>query len=159
MNKVILMGRLTRDPEVRYSNSQSGEQLAIARYTIAVDRRFARRNAGNPADQQTADFISCVAFGSNAEFAEKYLKQGTKICVRGRIQTGSYTNKDGQKVYTTEVVIEQAEFAESKKAAEGNGGAAPADHYAPANGESVPATGDEEGYMDIDDADDLPFKK
>ena len=151
MNNWTGMGRLTRDPEIR----TSGEST-VARFTRAVDRRVARREGDN---QQTADFISCVAFGSNAEFAEKYLKQGTKICVRGRIQTGSYTNKDGQKVYTTEVVIEQAEFAESKKAAEGNGGAAPADHYAPANGESVPATGDEEGYMDIDDADDLPFKK
>ena len=112
MNKVILMGRLTRDPDVRYSNSQNGDQLAIARYTLAVDRRFARRNGGD--DQQTADFISCVAFGRQGEFAEKYLKQGTKIAVTGRIQTGSYTNKEGQKVYTTEVVVEEQEFAESK---------------------------------------------
>lgn len=150
MNNWTGMGRLTRDPDIR----TSGENL-VARYTLAVDRRVARREGDN---QQTADFIPCVAFGSNAEFAEKYLKQGTKICVRGRIQTGSYTNKDGQKVYTTEVVIEQAEFAESKKAADGNT-AAPADnHYAPAN-ESAPATGDEEGYMDVSDADDLPFKK
>ena len=102
MNKVILMGRLTRDPEVRYS--QAAEPLAIARYTLAVDRRFQRRdNSGN---EQTADFISCVAFGRNGEFAEKYLKQGTKIAITGRIQTGSYTNKDGNKVYTTEVVVE-----------------------------------------------------
>lgn len=150
MNNWTGMGRLTRDPDIR----TSGENL-VARYTLAVDRRVARREGDN---QQTADFIPCVAFGSNAEFAEKYLKQGTKICVRGRIQTGSYTNKDGQKVYTTEVVIEQAEFAESKKAADGNT-AAPADnHYTPAN-ESAPATGDEEGYMDVSDADDLPFKK
>ena len=112
MNKVILMGRLTRDPEVRYS--QNGDSnLAIARYTLAVDRRFQRRdNSGN---EQTADFISCVAFGKLAEFAEKYLKQGTKIAITGRIQTGSYTNKDGNKVYTTEVIVEEAEFAESKK--------------------------------------------
>ena len=103
MNKVILMGRLTRDPEVRYS--QAAEPLAIARYTLAVDRRFQRRdNSGN---EQTADFISCVAFGRNGEFAEKYLKQGTKIAITGRIQTGSYTNKDGNKVYTTEVVVEE----------------------------------------------------
>ncbi len=106
MNKVILMGRLTRDPEVRYSQSENS--LAIARYTLAVDRRFKRDN------EQSADFISCVAFGKTAEFAERYLKQGTKICVTGRIQTGSYTNKDGVKVYTTEVVAEEVEFAESK---------------------------------------------
>ena len=93
MNKVILMGRLTRDPNVRYSTGQNGEQLAIARYSLAVDRRFARQ--GN---DQSADFISCVAFGKQGEFAEKYLKQGTKIAVTGRIQTGSYTNKEGQKV-------------------------------------------------------------
>lgn len=111
MNKVILMGRLTRDPDIRYS--QAAEPLAIARYTLAVDRRFQRRdNSGN---EQTADFISCVAFGKNGEFAEKYLKQGTKIAITGRIQTGSYTNKDGNKVYTTEVVVEEQEFAESKK--------------------------------------------
>ena len=108
MNKVILMGRLTRDPEVRYS--QGGENsLAIARYTLAVDRRFKRNG-----DDQTADFIGCVAFGRNAEFAEKYFRQGLKIAVTGRIQTGSYTNRDGQKVYTTEVVVEDQEFAESK---------------------------------------------
>ena len=112
MNKVILMGRLTRDPDIRYSNSQSGEQLAIARYTLAVDRRFNRRNGGD--NQQSADFISCVAFGRQAEFAEKYLKQGTKIAATGRIQTGSYTNKEGQKVFTTEVVIEEQEFADNK---------------------------------------------
>ena len=108
MNKVILMGRLTRDPEVRYS--QGGENsLAIARYTLAVDRRFKRNG-----DDQTADFIGCVAFGRNAEFAEKYFRQGLKVVVTGRIQTGSYTNKDGQKVYTTDVVVEEQEFAESK---------------------------------------------
>ncbi len=106
MNKVILMGRLTRDPEVRYSSGDN--QMAIARYTLAVDRRFARNS------DQTADFINCVAFGKSAEFAEKYLKKGIKIAVTGRIQTGSYNNKDGQKVYTTEVVVEDQEFAESK---------------------------------------------
>ena len=159
MNKVILMGRLTRDPEVRYSNSQSGEQLAIARYTIAVDRRFARRNAGNPADQQTADFISCVAFGRQGEFAEKYLKQGTKVALTGRIQTGSYTNKDGQKVYTTEVVVEEQEFAESKNAAGANGGASQPS-YTPAAEAPAPEATSAEGFMDIPDGieQDLPFK-
>jgi len=110
MNKVVLMGRLTRDPEVRYSQGENS--LAIARYTLAVDRRGQRQNAGG--DQQTADFIPCVAFGKSAEFAEKYLHKGTKMVVSGRIQTGSYTNKDGNKVYTTEVIIDDQEFAESK---------------------------------------------
>lgn len=117
MNKVILMGRLTRDPEVRYSQGETA--LAIARYTLAVDRRFARRSDGS-GNEQTADFISCVAFGRSAEFAEKYLRQGTKIAITGRIQTGSYTNKEGQKVYTTDVVIEEQEFAESKGSGESN---------------------------------------
>ena len=107
MNKVILMGRLTRDPEVRYSQGESA--TAIARYTLAVDRRFNRNN-----DENSADFIGCVAFGRSAEFAEKYLRKGTKVVVTGRIQTGSYTNKDGVKVYTTDVVVEDQEFAESK---------------------------------------------
>ena len=107
MNKVILMGRLTRDPEVRYS--QGEQPLAIARYSIAVDRR-----GRNSADGATADFINCVAFGKQGEFAEKYLHKGTKIAIIGRIQTGSYTNKDGVKVYTTDVVVEEHEFAESK---------------------------------------------
>lgn len=109
MNKVILMGRLTRDPEVRYS--QGEQPLAIARYSIAVDRR-----GRNSADGATADFINCVAFGRQGEFAEKYLHKGTKIAIIGRIQTGSYTNKDGVKVYTTDVVVEEQEFAESKNA-------------------------------------------
>ncbi|MBO7710622.1 MAG: single-stranded DNA-binding protein [Lachnospiraceae bacterium] len=116
MNRVILMGRLTRDPDVRYSTGENG--TAIARYTLAVDRRFTRRNDESG---QTADFIGCVAFGKSAEFAEKYLRQGTKILVTGRIQTGSYTNRDGQKVYTTDVVVEDQEFAESKAVAERNG--------------------------------------
>nr|DAI43933.1 MAG TPA: Single strand binding protein [Caudoviricetes sp.] len=107
MNKVILMGRLTRDPEVRYSQGNQ-QPVAIARYSIAVDRRF--KQDGQP----EADFISCIAFGKLAEFAEKYLHKGTKIAVTGRIQTGSYTNKDGQKVYTTDVVVEEQEFCESK---------------------------------------------
>lgn len=112
MNKAILMGRLTKDPEVRYSTGENA--TAIARYTLAVDRRFKRD--GEP----TADFISCVAFGRSGEFAEKYLHKGTKIAVVGRIQTGSYTNKDGVKTYTTEVVVEEQEFAESKSASEHN---------------------------------------
>lgn len=108
MNKVVIMGRLTRDPEVRYS--QGEKSTAVARFTLAVDRRFKRDN------EPTADFIGCVAFGKTGEFIEKYCRQGTKLCVEGRIQTGSYTNKDGNKVYTTDVVVESAEFAESKSA-------------------------------------------
>ena len=107
MNKVILIGRLTRDPEIRYS--QGEQAMAVARYTLAVDRRFRRDN-----DQQTADFIGCVAFGRQGEFAEKYLRKGVKIAITGRIQTGSYTNRDGQKVYTTDVVAESQEFCEKK---------------------------------------------
>lgn len=140
MNKVILMGRLTRDPEVRYSQGENA--LAIARYTLAVDRRFAKDN------QQSADFINCVCFGKSAEFAEKWLKQGVKICISGRIQTGSYTNKDGVKVYTTEVVVEDQEFAESKKSQEGAGG------------RTVPGNTDADGFMDIPEGveDELPFR-
>lgn len=119
MNKVIIMGRLTRDPDVRYSN-QGERQMAIARYTLAVDRRFRRSGDSN---EQTADFISCVAFDRQAEFAEKYLRKGTRMVVCGRLQTGSYTNKDGIRVYTTDVVVEEQEFAESKSAsASYNGG-------------------------------------
>ena len=111
MNKVILMGRLTRDPDVRYTQGENS--MCIARYTLAVDRRFGRGDDS----QQNADFISCVAFGRGGEFAEKYLRKGTKIALSGRIQTGSYTNRDGQKVYTTDVVVEEHEFAESRNAA------------------------------------------
>ena len=114
MNKVILMGRLTREPEIRYT--QGERQMAVARYTLAVDRRGRGGNNG----EATADFISCVAFDKSAEFAEKYFHQGTKILITGRIQTGSYTNKDGQKVYTTDVIVEEQEFAESKAAASNN---------------------------------------
>lgn len=114
MNRVILMGRLTRDPDIRYS--QGERSMAIARYTLAVDRRGRRQQDGNE-QQQTADFISCVAFDRAAEFAEKYFRQGMRVLVSGRIQTGSYTNRDGQKVYTTDVVIEDQEFADSKGAA------------------------------------------
>ena len=143
MNKVILMGRLTRDPEIRYS--QGAEPLAIARYTLAVDRR-GRRDANG--GDLTADFIQCVSFGRTAEFAEKYLKQGTKMLVTGRIQTGSYTNKDGNKVYTTEVVVEEQEFAESKASSEGR------------SGSSTPEDASEDGFMSIPEGieSDLPFR-
>ncbi|MGN0413046.1 MAG: single-stranded DNA-binding protein [Lachnospiraceae bacterium] len=149
MNKVILMGRLTRDPEVRYS--QGDTPLAIARYTLAVDRRFNRGNGGD--NQQTADFINCVAFGRSGEFAEKYLHKGTKIVVTGRIQTGSYTNKDGQTVYTTEVVAEDQEFAESKNSAGSEGGFTGAGRPAPAPSGAV------DGFMNIPDGidEELPF--
>lgn len=124
MNKVILMGRLTRDPDVRYSAGENS--TAVARYTLAVDRRFHRDG------DATADFIGCVAFGRQAEFAEKYLRQGTKIAITGRIQTGSYTNREGQKVYTTDVVVEEQEFAESKNAGGNNGGYSAPQHNNPA---------------------------
>ena len=143
MNKVILMGRLTRDPEVRYGAGENS--TAVARYTIAVDRRFKRDG------EQNADFIGCVAFGRNAEFAEKYLRRGTKIVLTGRIQTGSYTNRDGQKVYTTDIVVEEQEFAENKAAAS-NGGQG--NYSRPA---STPT--DADGFMNIPDGidDELPF--
>lgn len=146
MNKVVLVGRLTRDPEVRYSQGDSA--TAVARYTVAVDRRFKRD--GEP----TADFIPCVVFGRSAEFAEKYFRQGMRISVSGRIQTGSYTNRDGQKVYTTDVIVEDQEFAESKNASAGHdGGYQAAQRPAPAS-----AIGD--GFMNIPDGvedEGLPF--
>ena len=108
MNKVILMGRLTRDPDVRYSAGESG--TSVARYTLAVDRRFNKRDG-----EATADFISCVAFGRSAEFAEKYFHQGMRVLITGRIQTGSYTNKDGVRVYTTDIIVEEQEFADGKR--------------------------------------------
>jgi len=150
MNKVILMGRLTRDPEVRYT--QGDNAMAIARYTLAVDRRFNRNNG----DDQTADFIGCVAFGRAGEFAEKYLRKGTKLVVTGRIQTGSYTNKDGVRVYTTEVVVEEHEFAESRNAASNNDGG----FGGYAGGNSAPApSGAGDGFMNIPDGidEELPF--
>ena len=153
MNKVILMGRLTRDPEVRYS--QGGENsLAIARYTLAVDRRFKRNG-----DDQTADFIGCVAFGRNAEFAEKYFRQGLKVVVTGRIQTGSYTNREGQKVYTTEVVVEDQEFAESKASSDSYAAAHPRTEAAPATSMPSPSAASADGFMNIPDGidEELPF--
>ena len=151
MNKVILMGRLTRDPDVRYSN---GEQAtAVARFTLAVDRRVARRDG-----EQTADFIGCVAFGRNAEFIEKYFRQGMRVTICGRIQTGSYTNRDGNKVYTTDVVVEEQEFAESRAASEANrsmGGSYQSS--APSAPDPMGAAGD--GFMNIPDGidEELPF--
>ena len=147
MNKVVLMGRLTRDPEVRYSAGENA--LAIARYTLAVDRRFRRDG------EATADFISCVSFGRTAEFAEKYFRQGLKVVVTGRIQTGSYTNKDGVKVYTTEVIVEEQEFAESRAEAEANR-ASFQRQSAPSPAPSADA-GD--GFMNIPDGidEELPF--
>lgn len=146
MNKVILMGRLTRDPEVRYSAGDN--PMAVANYTLAVDRRFKRDGEDN------ADFIGCVAFGKAAEFAEKYFRQGLKITISGYIQTGSYTNRDGQKVYTTKVVIEEQEFAESKKSGEGSGSGQTGGRQA-----NRPKPGDD-GFMNIPDGIDdseLPF--
>lgn len=147
MNRVILMGRLTRDPDVRYTSGEN--QTCVARYTLAVDRRFKREG------EQSADFISCVVFGKGAEFADKYLRQGTKIAITGRIQTGNYTNKDGQKVYTTDVVVEEQEFAESK-------GASNSDNVMQAS--TTPATVKAQpdgpnGFMHIPDGidEDLPF--
>lgn len=140
MNKVILMGRATRDTEARYTSGENS--MCIARYTLAVDRRFKRDG------DQSADFIPCVAFGKAGEFAEKYIKKGTKIAVSGRIQTGSYTNKDGVKVYTTEVVVEEQEFAESKS---GNSGSD--------RKQTEAKKDDMDGFMNIPDGidDELPF--
>ena len=148
MNKVILMGRLTRDPEVRYSAGENA--LAVARYTLAVDRRFRRDG------EASADFISCVAFGRTAEFAEKYFRQGLKIAVTGRIQTGSYTNRDGQKVYTTDVVVEEQEFAESKASSDSYAASRQQQNFAP----SMPSPqAGSDGFMNIPDGidEELPF--
>lgn len=177
MNKVILMGRLTRDPDIR--SSAGNNPQTFARYTLAVDRRFSRRDGGD--NGQSTDFISCVAFGRSAEFAEKYLHKGLKVVVTGRIQTGSYTNRDGQKVYTTDVVVEDQEFAESKSASDINAGSYSAGSYAggysgnpsgipaaapagsaPASSGGAPApeqASAEDGFMNIPDSldEDLPF--
>ena len=144
MNKVILMGRLTRDPEVRYSQGENA--TAVARFTLAVDRRFRR-------DDASTDFIGCVAFGRNAEFIEKYFRQGTKALITGRIQTGSYTNRDGQKVYTTDVVVEDQEFAESK-----NDSGASDSGFAPVS-RPQPSAAIGDGFMNIPDGidEELPF--
>ena len=145
MNKVILMGRITRDAEIRYT--QGEKSTAIARFSLAVDRRFKRDN-----DEQNTDFISCIAFGKIAEFLEKFGRKGTKFVVDGRIQTGSYNNKEGQKVYTTDVVVENIEFAESKNSS-GSGGST----NQPAPAPSSSSAGD--GFMNIPDGidEELPF--
>ena len=152
MNKVILMGRLTRDPDVRYSAGENS--TAVARYTLAVDRRFRRDG-----DSATADFIGCVAFGRSAEYAEKYLRQGLKVNVTGRIQTGSYTNKEGQKVYTTDVVVEDQEFAESKAVSDANAGSFRAAAPSPAPAPATPVSDAGDGFMNIPDGidEELPF--
>ena len=150
MNKVILMGRLTRDPDVRYG--AGGDSAPVVRYTLAVDRRVSRRDSGD--SQQTADFIGCVVFGKGAEFAEKYLRQGTKVVVTGRLQTGSYINHEGQKVYTTDVVVEDQEFAESKAA----DSTERAGNLAKAGNRRTPET-DASGFMNIPEGidEELPF--
>lgn len=144
MNKVILMGRLTRDPEVRYSPGENA--VAVARYTLAVDRRFHKQGEAN------ADFVGCVTFGKAGEFAEKYFRQGMKVLVTGRIQTGSYTNRDGQKVYTTDIIVEDQEFAESKKDSSSSG------QSSQTNPQPMPET-DAEGFMNIPEGieEELPF--
>lgn len=150
MNKVILMGRLTRDPDIRYS--QGEKATAVARYTLAVNRSFKRE--GEP----DADFINCVAFGRTAEFAERYFRQGIRIVISGRIQTGSYTNKDGVRVYTTDVIVDEQEFAESKAASQQNAGSfgGGESYQAPKPAPSA-AVGD--GFMNIPDGidEELPF--
>jgi single-strand DNA-binding protein len=153
MNKVILMGRLTRDPEVRYS--QGERSTAVARYSLAVNRTFKRE--GEP----DADFINCVAFGRQAEFAEKYFRKGIRIVITGRIQTGSYTNRDGVKVYTTDIVVEEQEFAESKAASDRNSGDY-ANSYSGGyqqSGRPVPGQAPADGFMNIPDGidEELPF--
>ncbi len=153
MNRVILMGRLVRDPEVRYS--QNGERsMAVAKYTLAVDRRGRKSQDGG---DQTADFIPCVAFDRAGEFAEKYFRQGMRVLVSGHIQTGSYTNRDGQKVYTTQVIVDDQEFADSKGAAgAGDGGY---NNYQPAS-RPDPQSAIGDGFMNIPDGvedEGLPF--
>ena len=154
MNNVVLMGRLTRDPMQRMANTVNGE-MEVASFTLAVDRRRARSAENN--GEQTADFIRCTAFGKQAEFVNKYLHQGTKVCLSGRIQTGSYVNKEGQTVYTTDVIVETIEFAESKAAAAGSS----AGNYAAPGAAAAPAdiSGD---FMNIPDSvedEGLPFRR
>ena len=146
MNKVILMGRLTRDPEIRYS--QGERSTAVARYSLAVNRTFKRD--GEP----DADFINCVAFGRQAEFAEKYFHKGIRIVITGRIQTGSYTNQNGEKVYTTDVIVEEQEFAESKNASQAQNNESSGSYVPPAPHDS---SGD--GFMNIPEGleSELPF--
>ncbi len=151
MNKVILMGRLTRDPEIRYT--QGERQMAIARYSLAVNRSFKRE--GEP----DADFINCVAFGRQADFAEKHLKKGIRIVITGRIQTGSYTNRDGVRVYTTDIIVEEQEFAESKAASERNAAGFSASQQSQAPARPAPAEAVDDGFMNIPESidEELPF--
>ena len=155
MNKVLLMGRLTRDPEVRYS--QGANATAVARFSIAVDRKFKRE--GEP----DADFFNCTSFGKQAEFVERYLRKGTKVVVVGRVQNDNYTNKDGQQVYSVRIMVDEIEFAESKNAAGGNGeGSYNAGNYGNNNangGSHAPAGGAGDGFMNIPNGidEDLPF--
>lgn len=150
MNKVVLMGRLTRDPDIRYS--QGEKATCIARYTLAVDRRFKREG------EQSADFISCVAFGKSGEFVEKYLHKGTKIAIAGRLQTGSY-EKDGQRIYTTDVVVEEHEFAESKASSSSGSLAAYSSPSAASAATPASGTAGYDGFMNIPDGidEELPF--
>ena len=169
MNKVVLMGRLTRDPEVRYTQGENS--TCIARYTLAVDRRFSRNNNN---DGQTADFIPCVAFGKTGEFAEKYFRKGIKVAVSGRIQTGSYTNRDGVKVYTTDIIVDDQEFAESRNASQQGGGSSYSGNsyggggnsygggnnsYGGGQSGSAQSSGSIDGFMNIPDGidEELPF--
>lgn len=156
MNRVILMGRLTRDPELRYSQSN----MAIAKYTLAVDRRGRARNQQDGGEQQqTADFINITAFDKAGEFAEKYFRQGMRVLISGRIQTGSYTNREGQKVYTTEVIVDDQEFADSKNANSGSGAGGNSYAYQPTS-RPAPASAIGDGFMNIPDGvedEGLPF--
>ena len=149
MNKVILMGRLVRDPEVRYTQAEN--PMAVSRYTLAIDRRGIKKKEGD--QKPETDFINCIAFGKSGEFAEKYFRQGMRVLVSGRIQTDSYVNKDGNKVYTTDVIVEEQEFADSKNQNAENGGAGNNQQ-----GTGSAASGD--GFMNIPDGiedESLPF--
>ena len=148
MNKVIMMGRLTRDPEVRYSSGENS--MAIAKFSIAVDRRNRRQQTD---DQPTADFFNCTAFGKQGEFVEKYLKKGTKILLTGRVQNDNYTNKNGEKIYSVQIIVEEIEFAESKKdSVDSKSGAQP-------QADAPTADGGGDGFMNIPDSiqEELPF--
>lgn len=151
MNKVILMGRLTRDPEVRYS--QGASQTAVARFSVAVDRRFKRD--GEP----DADFFNCTCFGKQAEFVERYLHKGTKIVLSGRVQNDNYTNKDGQMVYSVRIMVDEIEFAESKNASGGNGDGGYNNGGFAGGGNAPAASGAGDGFMNIPDGidEELPF--
>lgn len=158
MNRVILMGRLTRDPEIRYTQGENS--MAIARFTVAVDRRGRRNDNG---DQQTADFISCTAFGRTAEFVQKYFTQGRRILLQGRIQTGSYTNKEGQRVYTTDVIADDVEFCDSKNSDGNNAGGGYNNNYGGGYQQTsrpAPSSAIGDGFMNIPDGvedEGLPF--